>query len=140
MLWTDIHDVLLCREIRAKNPFAFKKSSPQRGQLWLEVADNLAQIRDPKFKLDLDRRAVRDRYNLLSTKLRRKLKQEEKASGIDPKMSELELILEELIEIEDNAEQHKMNEEGNKKKLMEDKENAKDMRVKAMEKLGETKQ
>lgn len=71
MIWTDKHDVLLCREILSKNPFASKKSSPQRGQLWLEVAENLAQIKEPNFKTDLDRRAVRDRYNLLLSKLRK---------------------------------------------------------------------
>ncbi|KAK2548037.1 hypothetical protein P5673_031865 [Acropora cervicornis] len=36
-----------------------------------------------RFKADLDQRAVRDRYNLLANKLRRKLKDEEKASGIE---------------------------------------------------------
>ena len=140
MIWTDKHDVLLCREILSKNPFASKKSSPQRGQLWLEVAENLAQIREPNFKTDLDRRAVRDRYNLLSSKLRKKLKYEEKASGIETNISEVELLLEQLIEYEDAAEAlQKANAEENKNKAMEDRENAQDMRLKAMEKLAETK-
>lgn len=140
MVWTDYHDILLCREILAKNPFQFKKSSTQRGQVWLEIATNLSCIREPKFKTDLDQRAVRERYNLLSTKLRRKLSSEEKASGIDPDMSEVEDMVEELIQIEDDlAERRRLNDEENKRKAEVDKENANDIRVKAMEKLGETK-
>ena len=108
--------------------------------MWLEVAENLAQIREPNFKTDLDRCAVRDRYNLLSSKLRKKLKYEEKASGIETNISEVELLLEQLIEYEDGAEAlQKANAEENKNKAMEDRENAQDMGLKAMEKLAETK-
>ena len=136
MIWTDKHDVLLCREILAKNPcICFWKRSPQSGQLWLQVAENLAQIREPNFKGDWDRRAVRDRYNLSW-----KLKYEEKASGIETNISEVELLLEQLIEYEDAAEGlQKANIEENKNKAMEDRENAKHMRLKAMEELAETK-
>lgn len=109
-------------------------------KVWLEIATNLSCIREPKFKTDLDQRAVRERYNLLSTKLRRKLSSEEKASGIDPDMSEVEDMVEELIQIEDDlAERRRLNDEENKRKAEVDKENANDIRVKAMEKLGETK-
>ena len=90
--------------------------------------------------MDLDRRAVRDRFNLLSSKLRRKLKDEEKASHVDTSMLEAELLLEQLIENEDAPEtQQIINAEGNKRKVMEERMNAEDMRVKAMEKLGEPK-
>jgi hypothetical protein len=97
MVWTDYHDILLCREMMVKNPFQFKKSSTQRGHVWLEIATTLACIKEPKFKTDLDQRAVRDRYNLLSRKLRKKLSSEKKASGIDTDMSEVEDMIEELI-------------------------------------------
>lgn len=80
MVWTEAHDELLCREIIAENPFAYKKSSPQRGQAWQNIAIILSTIKEPHFKVD--KRAVRDTYNLLASKLRRKLKEEEKASGI----------------------------------------------------------
>ena len=57
---------------------------------------------EPKFKGDS--RAVRDRYQRLAQKLRKKLKSKEKASGIDTEMSETETAIEELIEKEDAAE------------------------------------
>ena len=140
MVWTDSHDILLCREILVKNPFMYKKSSPQRGQVWQEIAKNLSLIRKPNFKIDLDQRAVRERYKLLSNKLRRKLSDEMKASGIDTDMSEVEDLVEELIQLEDaSLEQQKLHQEEQKKRVEEDKENANDMRVKAMESLGETR-
>ena len=123
-----------------KNPFTYKKSSPQRGQIWQEIAINLSHIREPNFKVDLDQRAVRERYKLLSNKLRRKLNDEMKASGIDTDMSEVEDMVEELIELEDaSLEQQRLHQVEQQKKVEEDKENSNDMRVKAMESLGETK-
>ena len=140
MVWTESHDILLCREILVKNPFTYKKSSPQRGQIWQEIATNLSHIREPNFKVDLDQRAVRERYKLLSNKLRRKLNDEMKASGIDTDMSEVEDMVEELIELEDaSLEQQRLHQVEQQKKVEEDKENSNDMRVKAMESLGETK-
>ena len=140
MVWTDYHDILLRREIMVKNPFQFKKSSTQRGHVWLEIATNLACIKELKFKTDLDQSAIRDRYNLLSSKLRKKLSSEKKASGIDTEMSEVEDMIEELIQIEDDStEKQRLNDEERKKKADTDKENANDIRVQATEKLGETK-
>ena len=137
MVWTDQHDTMLCREILTLNPFQSKKSSVQRGQIWHAIAVNLVSIRELHFKVD--RRAVRDRYNLLSGKLRRKLKDEERASGIDTDMTETEVALEDLIEREDAAEaQLKENVDAGKKKKADDRESAEDMRAKALEKLGET--
>ena len=47
---------------------------------------------------------VRDRYNLLAETFRRKLKQEDKASGIQCHMTECEQALECIIEKEDVSE------------------------------------
>ena len=53
------------------------------------------------------------------------LKYEEKASGIETNISEVELLLEQLIEYEDAAEGlQKANIEENKNKAMEDRKNA----------------
>ena len=103
MDWTEEHDRLMCREILAVDPFTgTKKGTVQRGAKWKIIADHLLDILEPKFKVDS--RAVRDRYQLLAQKLRKKLKSEEKASGIDTEMSETETAIEELIEKEDAAE------------------------------------
>ena len=53
----------------------------ERGTEWEEVAENLNKIQQVYF--EVDKRAVRDRYNLLSKELRNKLKREEKESGIE---------------------------------------------------------
>lgn len=138
MFWTERHDTILCREILFHNPFQNKKSSIQRGQVWKNIAGRLVTVKEVRFKADLDQRAVRDGYNLLANKLRRKLKDEEKASGIETDMTELEAALEDLIEREDQSDaQHKENQEQNIKKR-EDREVAEDMRAKSLERLGET--
>ena len=97
---------------------------------------------EPKFKVDS--RAVRDRYQLLAQKLRKKLKSEEKASGIDiemsdTEMSEIETAIEELIEKEDEAES--IDGDGTQRqreRKNQDRENAEDMRGQAMERMGQT--
>ena len=85
------------------NPFQNKKSSIQRGQVWKNFAERLVTVKEVRFKANLNQRAVRDSYNLLANKLRRKLKDEEKASGIETDMTELEAALEDLIEREDQS-------------------------------------
>ena len=138
MCWTDRHDVILCREILKHNPFQYKKSSIQRGQVWNDIAERLVAVDEVRFKSDLDRRGVRDRYNLLANKLRRKLKDERKASGIETDMSEVEVALEDLIERKDKSDkQHKENQD-QKLKRKEDRQQAEDIRTKSLERLGET--
>ena len=103
MVWSTVDDEMLCREILVVDPFTgTKKGTVARGTKWEEVAENLNKIEQVYFKVD--KRAVRDRYNLLSRELRNKLKREEKESGIETDMTEVEMALEELIEKEDAAE------------------------------------
>ena len=71
MLWSTAHDEMLCREILVIDPFTgTRKSTVARGTKWEEVAENLNKIKQIYFKVD--KRAVRDRYNLLSKELREK--------------------------------------------------------------------
>ena len=89
MLWSDEH---YCREIVAVNPFSgTRKGSIQKGANWKAIADNLMAVEKPKFKVDA--RAVREKYGYLVGKLRNKLKEEKKASGIDTEMTEVEEAL-----------------------------------------------
>jgi hypothetical protein len=100
MFWTEEHDLMLCREILAVDPFTgTKKGTVQRGAKWKEIVDNLMKVEIPKFKVDT--RAVRDRYTLLSQIVKRNLREEEQASGIDTDMTEVEDALEDILEIED---------------------------------------
>ena len=78
------------------------------------------------------------RYNLLAERMRIKIKNEEKASGISPTRSEVEEALEYLIEKEDASDEiHKNN--MNRKDDMAEREKAKEVRKVAMESLGTTK-
>ena len=64
-MWSTVHDEMLCREILVVDPFTgTKKGTVARGTKWKEVAENLKKIQQGYFKVD--KRAVRDRYNLLS--------------------------------------------------------------------------
>ena len=138
MFRTEKHDEMLCREILGVDVFnGTRKGTVKRSAKWSQVVENLSDIEEMEFKVD--NRAVRDRYNLLATNLRRKLKKEEKASGIAVEMSQVETALELLIEKEDAAEE--LRNEGKTKKITNENErvNAEDMRKKAMESLGETR-
>ena len=137
MVWTEVHDELLCREIIGVDVFTgTKKGTTKRSAKWAEVVENLTDVEAVHFKVD--NRAVRDRYNLLSCNLRRKLKKEVKESGIAVQMSGVERALEELIEKEDTSEELRQEGKGNKLVAEHDRERAEDMKKKAMERLGET--
>ena len=133
MIWNEDKDELLCREIFAVNVFSrTKRSTVARGAKWEQVAENLNKVKDVYFKVD--KRAVRDRYNSISKDLRRKLKDEEKASGIESDMTDVEKALEDLIKREDAAEAEQGTVDTQKK---QDKKNAAEMRNRAMESLGQ---
>jgi hypothetical protein len=137
MIWTELHDEMLCREIIGVDVFSgTKKGTLKRSAKWTQVVENLTNVEGVHFKVD--NRAVRDRYHLLSTNLRRKLKREEKESGIAPEMSEVEKALEALIEKEDAAEELRQEGKSRKVTIEADRMNAEDIRKKAMENLGET--
>ena len=136
MEWTEKHDLCLACEIRAGDIFkSTKKKTVQRAQVWQQIADTLCSYDTPKFTVS--KRAVRDRYGIISSKYRKTLSAEKRASGIEVEQTELEVLLEELIEQEDLSE-----EEGNetKRKTEQDKSKAQEIRKTTMENLGETKQ
>ena len=135
MEWTEKHDIFLCtQEILAVDLFKSKKKTTQRAQLWQQIADNLCGYDRPVFSVS--KRAVRDRYNVITSKYRKRTQAEVRASGIDVEQSELDVLLEEAIARENLSE-----EEGNeiKRKVEEDKCKALDIRETAMENLAQSK-
>ena len=64
MEWTAAHDVLLCREMLAINPFKAKRKTIQRKKMWETIVHHLEQIEEPSFKVSV--RSIRDRYTLLA--------------------------------------------------------------------------
>lgn len=134
MVWTDDKDKMLLREILTVDPFTgTKKGTIQRGKKWSVIADNLCSSKDENFKVD--QRAVRDRYNLLSQRFKKKMRDEEKASGISvPDLTEMEIALEDIIEKEESAEDHSVS---RRKRDEEDKVNGEKIRMKAMQSLSQ---
>ena len=101
MEWTKKHDRALLDEITVSDLFQFKKGTPERGQVWDSIADNLNAMDYPKFKVA--KRSCRDRWTLLRTMYKRKMSEELQASGIDAEVSESDAIIEDLIGKEDTA-------------------------------------
>ena len=136
MSWTPDRDVIFCREILVSNLFNTKKSSTERGKVWESLADKLCDIRQPSFRVD--QRSVRDHYKKLISKYKRKVREELNASGTSPEQSELDVMLEEIVEREELCEAEKENDNENRKKMEADRLAADDVRRKAMETLSET--
>ncbi|XP_015780764.1 PREDICTED: uncharacterized protein LOC107358688 [Acropora digitifera] len=136
--WLKDHDVLLAREILSVEPYKYKNRSRESGQAWDLIATNLNAIRAPRFRVS--QKSVRDRARLLLKNFKLKIREEEKASGIEvPELSELDLALEEIVNKEKDAQVELDLEESAKKNELQDKANAEEMRFQAMEKLGESK-
>ena len=131
MEWTEQHDNILCQEILVLEPFKAKKGSIARGQIWDKIANNLNSLQHPQFRVT--KRSVRERYTLLSDKFRAKMRDEEKASGIDTDLSDVEKALEGIVEKEAVVEETAQND---KKKV--DSGKAAEMRYRALENLGGT--
>ena len=130
MEWTNQHNTLIFREVRASDLYETRKGSPERGKIWDEIAARLNSISHPKF--------LRDRLNLLMAKFKAKNREEERASGISPDLLEIETLLEELCEKEAAA-KNKPSVGDKRKNDLQEKAKAEEMRLKAMETMGQTK-
>ena len=96
MEWTEHHDSYLIREILTVEPFNFKPSTVKKGQAWSQIADILNSVENLKFRVN--QRAVRERYALLEKAFLRKLREEEKATGISPDdLTDNEKGIEEIV-------------------------------------------
>ena len=138
MEWTEIHDTLLCREVLLEEPYKYKKGSNERGKKWTEIAEALNKSEEVKFKVA--QRGVRERMERLQKKPLEKKKAEESASGIAvDDVTELETLIDEIIDRERLAAEESRDCDGALKKIEEDKQAAEKMRKEAMERFGETK-
>ena len=136
MGWTSDHDVMLLREMIARDLFSFKKGSVARGERWEAITAKLNQVKIPRFHLK-DKRAVRDRWVLLQKKYKTKMREEEAATEISvDEQSEIDVLLEELVEKEESLSKL---EDAQSRKQKEDKSKAENIRQKALERYSETK-
>ena len=86
------------------------------------------------------KRSVRDHIAILQNRYKKKLRAEEKASGITPdEPTEMENLLEQIIALEESAEAEQQEMDWEKSRKVEnDRGKAEDVRLKAMEKLSDT--
>lgn len=138
MVWINQHDILLCREALLVEPYQHKLGSRERGNAWDHISAELNGLIEVKFVVT--KRSVRDRYNLLLENFRKRDRQNEKATGINVEETELDSLLDELSQKSHEAEHAHNDETSDKKKALEnEKKAAEEIRLTAMESLGETR-
>ena len=125
MEWTKQHDRALLDEMTISDLFQYKKGTPERGQVWDSIAGNLNAMDYPKFKVA--KRSCRNCWTLLRTKYKRRMSEEIQATGIDAEVRELDKIIAAIDSDKDG-----------KKKAEADKKAAEEIRIKAMERFGNT--
>ena len=139
MKWSEEHDLMLCREVLVMEPFKHPKQSRERGEIWGEIAQNLNGLSVPKFTVRT--RSVRDRLTLLLRKYKEKVRNEEQGFGMKcDEETELEMALSEIMEKEQAADlERKENTNTLTNRNENDKASAEESRLKALERLGQTK-
>jgi hypothetical protein len=138
MVWSQDMDKTMLQEMAAEGVLHHKLKSRSRGISWQRVADKVNAL--PVF--DVNVKSIRDRFKLLAKKHKAKMGKEERSTGGgDVEQSEVEILLEDLIEIEDDTNQ-RAEEDHRAKKMNEDEDRAKalEMRKRAMESMGETRE
>ena len=139
MKWSDEHDLMLYREVLLLEPFKHPRQSKERGEFRGETALSLNSIRSPKFRVR--KRSVRDRLTLLLAKYKEKMTKEEQGSCIAcDDETEIEVALSEIIGKKQAADLERKEDSNTlTKKNENDKASAEESRLKAMERLGQTK-
>ena len=135
MEWTRAKDVMLTKEVLYLEPFQFKERTSQSVQAWQEVTNKLVTNYPGDFGR-LTSRGAKDHVGLLIRNQKKKDAAELRASGVSPVHTELDDLLQEIIE---KMELHaSKNDKENEIKKREEAV-AKDVRLKAMEALSQTK-
>ena len=101
MEWSEKKDILLCLEVLQAEPYRAKEKTVGRAQAWEKIANILNQ----RAEFKVNKRSVRDHYMVLVEKFKKKTSQELKASGISPEPTELDRLLEEIMERAEVCEQ-----------------------------------
>jgi hypothetical protein len=138
MVWNGEKDKAMLKEMAAAGVMHKKPKSRDRGAAWEKVVNNLNSL--PQF--EISQKSLRDRYKLLAKKYKVKMGKEERSTGGGGEgPNELEGLLEELIEMEEDAEQRTTDENTARQNNIEaDRGKAMEMRKRAMESMGETRE
>ena len=138
MNWREEHCVMLIREILLYEPWKYKHGSVERGQVWKRNAESLCALEEPIFRVD--DRSVRDKYNLLVKKFRKKENSERRESGIAPEEeSEVDKGLRDIIEqFEESYNIHQADTFAKTQKMENETAEAEELRQASLESFGET--
>ena len=102
MKWTEEHELLMLRELMLLQPWLHKKGTSERGDDWEKLAVSLNAIPYPQFRVT--QRSVRDHYSTMEKRRRKKVREEDRASGIAPEEDkELDQLLDETVELFDES-------------------------------------
>ena len=106
------------------------------GMQWQKVADNMSVMGQ-----DIPTRAVRDHYKMISKIYRARMAREERATGEGgAELTEDEMLLEELIDVEDETDrQMEYETEAKNQRIENERGQALEMRERAMEGIGQTR-
>ena len=132
-----MHDLYLCREILFIKPYQFKPGSTYSGNSWTSIANDLCAVEEISFTVN--QKSVRDRYRLLLDKHKKKMTVQESESGSKTDETELDQLLQNILEETEEAlsSYDKETKEKQDKELL-DRKNAEEVRQKALESLGQT--
>ncbi|XP_028411545.1 UPF0746 protein DDB_G0281095-like [Dendronephthya gigantea] len=138
MVWNNEKDKTLLKEMAAEGVMRKKPKSRDRGTSWEKVVSNL----NSSAEFEVSQKSLRDRYKLLAKKYKNKMRKEESSTGGGGDgPNELESLLQDLIEMEEDAEQRVTDENAEKQNTIEaDRAKAMEMRQRAMESFGETRE
>ena len=138
MVWTDKHNETFVAEMYLHEPWKYKKGSKERGNVWDMISESLNSYDHPKFSVCL--KSVRDHYNHPEKEQKRKIREEEKASGIAPEHSAFDDSMEDIIErFKARDEDDQRQAAANKEQADADAAVAADMRKASMETFSQTK-
>jgi hypothetical protein len=116
-------------------PWLHKKGSTERGDTWANLAIRLGTC--DKLTFRVTQRSLRDRYLLLERRYKTKVREEEKSTGISPKPTELDQLMEEIVGLFEEAEE---GEESKKRKAEEEATQIQEMRKVSLESFKETRE
>lgn len=141
---TGDHDLTLYGQVLLQEPFKHPKNSKERGDVWGQIALNLNSLASPILKVS--KTSVRDRLTLLQTKYKEKIREEERASGIDYEETQLDAAVEEILDKKRQLTWKKMSKlalsqkKKQQQKHQSEKARAEEVWRQAMERLGKTQE
>lgn len=138
MVGTDRHNEVLLQEMYLCELWKHKRGSKQRGQVWERISESLNEHESPRFTVN--RKSVRDHYVLLDKEQKKKIREEENASGIAPEHTPFDNSMTDIIERfkERDAEGQQLDSE-KREKAEEESAKAVEIRKASMETFAQSK-